>query len=224
MIAKEILLLVIKAALIKLVSANINKTLLITVFISFIVIGGTEKYLAAEMVSRDSAFGYDTITYDTETGLEWLDVTLSTLYSYDEILTELEHGGTFDGYRLATADEIITFWQNAGINVGTGFLGAWTAENFQPIVDLMVLVGITGTNGNLGGGNFFDYTVGNIDSGPGGDWVTVAILGADPDPTITGRPSFGSVPSDNINNQHGSWLIAKKVLAMPWIPLLLLGE
>jgi hypothetical protein len=110
------------------------------------------------------------------------------------------------------------------INVETGFLSAWTAENFQPIVDLMALVGITGPGTrNLGGGSFFDFTVGSIESGPGGDWVTVANLGADPDPTMTGRPGFGSVPSDNINNQHGSWLIAKKVLAMPWI-LLFLGE
>ena len=217
--SKEIL---IKAALIQAVSANINKAILTIVLISLIVIGGTEKYLGAEMVSMDSSFGTNTITYDAETGIEWLDVTLSTPYSYDEILIELEPGGTFGGYRLATTDEILTFWQNAGINVGTGFLGSWTTENFQPIVDLMALVGITGLGtGNLGGGNFFDYTVGNIESGPGGDWVTVANLGADPDPTMTGRPSFGGVPSDNPNNSHGSWLIAKPVLVMPWIPFLL---
>ena len=216
---------VIKAVLIQAVSFNSNKTTLTIVLTSLIVLGGTEKYLEAEMVSRDSPFGPNTITYDTETGLEWLDVTISTLYSYDEILIEIGPGGAFDGYRLATTDEILTFWQNAGINVGTGFLSSWTTENFQPIVNLMAWVDITGPGaGNLGGGNFFDYTAGHIESGLGGGWVSVATIGADPDPTKTGRPSFGSVPSDNIQNSHGSWLIAKPVLGMPgmpWIPFLL---
>ncbi|MGB5749962.1 MAG: hypothetical protein WBM69_23495 [Desulfobacterales bacterium] len=219
--AKE-LLSVIKAVLIQAVSFNINKTTLTIVLTSFIVLGGTEKYLGAEMVSRDSPFGPNTITYDTETGLEWLDVTVSTPYSYDEILIEIEPGGAFDGYRLATTDEILTFWQNAGINVGAGFLNSWTTENFQPIVNLMAWVGITGPGvGDLGGGNFFDYTVGHIESGPGGGLVSLASIGADPDPTETGVPSFGSVPSDSSQNTHGSWLITKKFLAMPWIPLLL---
>ena len=218
--SKEILL-VIKAVLIEAVSSKINKTIL-SIVLTLIFFACTEKYLGAEMVSRDSSFGPDTITYDTETGLEWLDVTVSTPYSYDEILIELGPGGAFDGYRLATTDEILGFWQNAGINTGTGFLGSWTTENFQPIVNLMAWVGITGPGaGNLGGGNFFDYTVGHIESGPGGGWVSVASIGADPDPTKTGRPSFGSVPSDNSSNTHGSWLVTKKILAMPWIPFLL---
>ena len=170
------------------------------------------------LISQNSAFGANTITLDTATGLKWLDVTLSTPYSYDQILVQLQSGGVFDGYRLATNAEVLTFWQNAGINTGAGFLGFFTSQNFQPIVDLMAFVGITGLNtGNLGGGNFFDFTVGHIESGPGscvGICVTVAGLGADPDPTVTGRPSFGGVTSNNPNTQHGAWLISDLPLAL----------
>jgi hypothetical protein len=216
------ILLVTKVALIEAFYSKINKTLLTIVLTNLILLAGAEKYLGAEMVSRDSSFGPDTITYDTETGLEWLDVTITTPYSYDEILIEIKPGGAFDGYRLAKTDEILNFWQNAGINTGIGFLGSWTTENFQPIVNFMAWVGITGLGvGNLGGGNFFDYTAGHIESGPGGSWVFVATIAADPDPTITGRPDFGSVPSDNSSSTHGSWLVKKKILAMPWIPFLL---
>ena len=56
----------------------------------------------AEQIPSDSPFGPDTITLDTETGLRWLDLTLSTPFTYDEMLVELGPGGTFDGYRLAT--------------------------------------------------------------------------------------------------------------------------
>ncbi len=162
------------------------------------------------MISDNSSFGADTITLDPVTGLRWLDVTLSTPYSYDEILVQLGPGGVFEGFRLATSAEVLTFWQNAGINTGVGFLGSFTTENFQPIVDLMAFVSITGLNiGNLGGGNFFDFTVGHIESGPGGGgvFVTVATLSADPDPTVTGRAHFASVPSDNPSDHHGSWLV-----------------
>lgn len=177
-----------------------------------IMTAGAVNKAEAALISMDSAFGTDTITLDSSTGLQWLDVTLSTPYSYDQILLELQTGGTFDGYRLATSGEVLALWQNAGINTGPGYLGSFTSANFTPIVGLMGYVGVTGVNaGNLGGGNFFDYTAGHIESGAGGGWVTVATISADPDPTVTGRPGFGSVPSGNANNTHGSWLVTTAV-------------
>ena len=166
----------------------------------------------ATWTSADSAFGADTLTVDPDTGLRWLDVPLSTAFSYDGILVELEAGGQFEGFRLATSDEVRTFFGNAGINVGDGFLKVFTETNFQPIVDLMEFVGVTGTMGSLGGGNFFDFTAGHIESGPGGggQFIGIASLAADPDPTMTGRPIVaGSVPSNNNNSTHGQWLILK---------------
>jgi len=214
---KEIIFLV-KAALIQAVSRNVHRTILTILLIAIAIIGGTVNYAGADMISMDSSFGPDTITHDTETGLKWLDVTLSTPYSYDEILVELSPGGSFVGYRLATDDEVRTFWQNAGINLQT--LGTWTTDNFQPIVDLMALVGITAPEG---GGVGIDYTAGHIESGPGGGSVIVANLGADHN-TQNGQPFFGAVPSSNENENHGSWLVERANPNTPSTPLLLLDD
>lgn len=157
------------------------------------------------VVAEDSDFGGQTLTHDLATGLRWLDVTLSASYSYDLLLPELATGGTFEGFRLATRHEVKSFWAHAGVDTT---LAGFVSENFQPIVDLMAFVGITGTDGNLGGGNYFDYTVGHVESGPGGGGsVYVCSLAADPDPTHTGRQSTGTVASDNDNPHHGAWLI-----------------
>ena len=167
----------------------------------------------ATLISASSSFGADTITLDTDTGLRWLDVTLSTAYSYDDILLELGSAGVFSGYRLATRDDVLGMWGNAGIDLGPGFLNTFTSANYQPVVDLMAFVGVTGPNlGNLGGGNFFDYAAGHIESGPGGGGsVTVATLSADPDPTVTGRAGFGVVPSGSQNRTHGAWLVSAAI-------------
>jgi len=161
----------------------------------------------AEITSRDSSYGADTLTLDSDTGLLWLDVTLSTAYSYNEILTELLPGGAFDGFRLATRDEVATLWEHAGITVPSGFI----ADNYAPIRNLMEYVGITGLGmGNLGGGQRFDYVVGHtadVRLPPYDGWVYTAGLGAYND-GLTGRASFGYVPVGNPNSSHGSWLTA----------------
>jgi hypothetical protein len=48
-------------------------------------------------------------TTDTETGLEWLDVTETIEQSYNEVEAQLEPGGKYQGYRFATAEEFNTF-------------------------------------------------------------------------------------------------------------------
>ncbi|MDY7095280.1 MAG: hypothetical protein SX243_20070 [Acidobacteriota bacterium] len=142
---------------------------------------------------------------DPISGLYWLDVPLSTTYSYDGIEAELQAGGLFEGFRLATSEELRELWEHAGID--TGAIGRFVPQNLAPILDLMELVGVTGDKGNLGGGNFFVYTNGYLDGKRGDGWVTVGGLGADPEPTATGRVSFGTVPSDNESDCHGSWLV-----------------
>ena len=159
----------------------------------------------ALLISLDSSFGPDTITKDSETGLEWLDVPLSAPYSYEGALAELGSGGVFEGYRIATQHEVLRLLDLAGIpNIGNSFV----PENYQPIKDLMPYVGITGHNGNLGTGIPFDYTVGHVletvESLPG--WVYVVGI-AVYEPDQTGRASLGFVPTDNDNPRHGTWLV-----------------
>lgn len=68
----------------------------------------------AEIISLDSPFGEDTITYDTDTGLQWLDVTVTQGLSYDNVTAEMVVGGAYEGWRYATVQEFDQLVVNFG--------------------------------------------------------------------------------------------------------------
>lgn len=69
----------------------------------------------AALLSVDSSFGPNTITRDTPSGLDWLDLTQSTNRSYDDVTTQFGKGGDYVGFRHATVAEVIELWNHAGI-------------------------------------------------------------------------------------------------------------
>ena len=50
------------------------------------------------------------IVLDTNTNLEWLNLTQSSGLSYAYVSTQFGSGGQFDGMRYATNDEVIALW------------------------------------------------------------------------------------------------------------------
>jgi hypothetical protein len=66
---------------------------------------------------NDPFWGTGAITYDTETGLEWLDVYLSTDLSCLDVSTQFGQGGEFEGFRYATHQEVLDFLDAAGISI-----------------------------------------------------------------------------------------------------------
>lgn len=67
----------------------------------------------ASLISMNSTYGVDTITLDTDTGLEWLDVSTALthqiqypLRSYNDVVSQLGAGGLFDGFRYAVRSEV----------------------------------------------------------------------------------------------------------------------
>ena len=94
----------------------------------------------ASLVSIDSTrWGAGSLTVDSSTGLQWLDLDLSTGISYNTMLTEQADGGLYEGFRYATATEVETLFSHAGIpdiNIGP-------AANFAPAKALVDLVGNT---------------------------------------------------------------------------------
>lgn len=58
-------------------------------------------------------------TLDTDTGLEWLKLSETKGFSYNEILQEIAYGGEFSGWRLPTYEEAIGY-TSAVIN-STGY-------------------------------------------------------------------------------------------------------
>jgi hypothetical protein len=166
----------------------------------------------AVLVSEDSDFGADTITHDSETDLRWLDLTLSTGFSYVNLLAELEAGGDFEGYRLATRAEVQELWLNAGIDLSTN---DFVEVNYDPIVALTALIGQTGTDG-CGTGCSILFTQGWTDNeAPPVAPIRIATLAwidntAGVHPSLpqapVGRASVGGTSSPS-SPLRGAWLV-----------------
>ncbi|HVL01049.1 MAG TPA: hypothetical protein VM553_14610 [Dongiaceae bacterium] len=67
----------------------------------------------ATLISLNSVYGADSVTLDTNTGLEWLDVDTPLVYqqqnglrSYNQVLSEVGAGGLFEGFRYAYRSEV----------------------------------------------------------------------------------------------------------------------
>jgi hypothetical protein len=91
----------------------------------------------AALVSADlSIVGDGLITRDTNSGMEWLDLTESQNYSYNYVSSQFGIGGQFEGWRYATSSEVDTLLDNAG---GTGpYDGDSTVNNGigEPLLEL----------------------------------------------------------------------------------------
>jgi hypothetical protein len=77
------------------------------------------------------------LTRDTATGLDWLDLTLTTGLTYAQANTQF--GG--QGFRHATLTEVAQLFTAAGVS---SFSQTWTTQNLAPAQQLLGLLGCTG--------------------------------------------------------------------------------
>ncbi len=87
----------------------------------------------------DAVFGVNAITWDTATGLEWLDVTFSVNRSYLDVSSQFGTGGDYEGFRHATVSDLEAFFFAGGIP----YLGQTPNTNLIPYMTLSNLVGVT---------------------------------------------------------------------------------
>lgn len=91
------------------------------------------------VIDRDwQSAGDNLIIRDTDTGLDWLDLSATADLSHDTVVANLESGGAFYGFRLATQDEVLTLWSNAGI---TNYERVWETTQFAAVQDLVERLG-----------------------------------------------------------------------------------
>lgn len=88
-------------------------------------------------------------TLDTETGLEWLDLTQTVNKSWNGILAG-DGGFIADRYRVATSQEVLTLFEHAGIDP---ISGNHTIANYEPALRLLELLGCLVNCGADGYGN-----------------------------------------------------------------------
>ncbi|NNL66313.1 MAG: hypothetical protein HKP30_08730 [Myxococcales bacterium] len=82
-------------------------------------------------------------TLDTDTNLEWLDLTLTRDQSYDAVAAGFGGYVTTEGFRFATSSEVQTLYENAGIS----FFDAVFRPGEVPAHVLVIeLLGFTGSS------------------------------------------------------------------------------
>jgi hypothetical protein len=69
-------------------------------------------FLFAGFQANASIIDNGPYTTDTESGLDWLDVTLSIDRSYDDVSTQFGSAGDFEGWRYASGLEFEQLWNN----------------------------------------------------------------------------------------------------------------
>ena len=77
------------------------------------------------------------ITSDTQTGIDWLDLTETSGLSYDYVSSQLGSGGRFEGWAFASREQINTFFSNAGF-----VKKLKTSSNIAPVSKVLNLWGV----------------------------------------------------------------------------------
>lgn len=95
----------------------------------------------ADLIEADWLVAGDgLITQDTESGLEWLDLTQTLDRSYNDVLSELGSDGEFDGFRHASKGE----WEALLSHAGLPCCGAYPfKDRFDLARALQDLIGVT---------------------------------------------------------------------------------
>lgn len=92
----------------------------------------------AALISVGTSFGPNTATFDSDTQQRWLDLSLSRLLSYNQVVAELNAGGQFEGYRQASTDEVSDFISNSGILALVGTPAFTGFQSFGTMIDAQI--------------------------------------------------------------------------------------
>ncbi|MEM1329432.1 MAG: hypothetical protein AAGG07_02605 [Planctomycetota bacterium] len=154
--------------------------------------------IAQPVVGSDPQFGPGSITGDPSQNLEILDLTVTAGVSVATMQTELLPGGTYEGWRYATLNEVVAFVNSFG----------WS----PPITDAFEFNEVDG----LLARTILDDFIGVLDSGPFGVQITTGYL-QDESVVQLGYSPFGaeqsffaSFPGDSdfIGSEvKGHWLV-----------------
>lgn len=167
---------------------------------------------AALMSIDDANYGINSLTFDTDTNLEWLDITLTINRSYTEIKNELGIGGEYEGFRYASQSEVETLWANAGI---FDYSNTYVPENFEPIKGLIPLFGATASS------DITAFTIGIYEGLTLGGYQRTASLQYRDD-IFAGKANlaFSGVTQNFKGASHGSYLLRTASVPLPPTPIL----
>jgi hypothetical protein len=179
---------------------------------------------SAALISEDSSYGANTITLDTATGLQWLDVNLTLNRSITDISSKFGAGQEFAGLRYATQSEIHTLFIDGGLSAEPLHLTA-DPSDMSALTSLIALLGQTYAVSDQFGTDGL-----NAPTGPAGPvFFTFAYIRQDTAiPCPCAVEDTGPAPSGLLggNPDVGSFLVYSQLAAVPELPtwaMLLVG-
>jgi hypothetical protein len=174
----------------------------------------TSLMLFAAMPSQASSLvNLGDNTYDPNTGLMWLDVTLTTNHSYNDVVANLLGvGQIYEGYRYATGAEIITLFKSAGINPYYYDVPNGNAPAVQALIDLL---GVTYSDNNSQLKETYGLTADF--TSPDSSVVYTALLYLSSNLQITAYP-YSYIGVNYAASDFGSFLVATP-LPSTWLML-----
>ena len=157
------------------------------------------------------------MTLDTASGLEWLDVTLTLDKGSVNTMLGRFAVGEFFGWGYATTEQIIGFFDEAGVRTTLNTTGSQSLDPliFDPIVnDFLNLVGVTLDNA-------LNHGVDGIHFSPSSSTeATHSIVDIASDQTFSAiEGSFGGLDSSLIGTGVGHWLVRGGATTFPLPPL-----
>lgn len=158
----------------------------------------------ADLIQKtDPNFGANSLTFDTQSGLTWLNVGASADLSYNQVLADMGQGGIFSGFRYATEQEVFRLLSDAGIS-GTGYYLSPSIPSFISTVGPSAAInGHPGIIG-LSGTSFYPGTINAVNiyfSGVVDGTQEFLVQGG---PGYDGGPGYGP---DYSYPTIGSWLV-----------------
>jgi len=158
----------------------------------------------AELIERDwQSTGDAALTYDTETGLEWLDITLTAAQSWNEVASQLITGGIYDGFSFATEEQTLGIFGAVGLHEHP--LGNTTAGN-----KIQRLQSFWGVTWDLGTGGRTAFLTAHTDGLPAGQHWLGRIVWLDPDNTGV-TATYEGVDDTFASTNNGSALVRSAV-------------
>lgn len=146
-----------------------------------------------------------TFTTDTSTGWDWLDLSYTLSYSYNELIAATNSGGLFEEYTLASHTQVNTLYSAVGLPSAGNY-----TTNFAAVNNLISFVGATSSQGS------YLQAVG-ITSTPSGDLYKVAGMdflfnGGTPTYSLINDLSYGTgFGPDSV----AGWLVKPSAVPIP---------
>lgn len=196
---------------------NNNKVLSLA-FTAIIALSTTSVFASLIEFDYLPGSGDKKITFDSSSGLEWLDLTATQGRSVYQV--EAGFGGYLaDGFRYATGNEVLDLFSSAGVPQGTYY----DIPHILMVQSLILKLGVTHQNNPPSPGNpFGQQTTYGItgDSFPTGftPWHTYATIGASN--SVGGLGGGAQIFADSEDGAIGSFLVRAATVPEPSSALL----